>query len=268
MQVEAKSPNGKSGLKPATLSLLIQCAVLMVLLASLYLVQVVSNRYLGFYFRIPLFVFVLLQSVLTLALASVLRMPAWWRWIHFFFPLAILIMFYLSIPSEFYLAGFLVTLSLYWSTYRTQVPFYPSTLVVRQAVAELLPQGKPIRMIDIGSGLGDMSMYLAKLRPESMIEGIELAPLPWLISVVRAKLKHSRAVFTRGDYHALNFADYDVVFAYLSPAAMPALWRKAKAEMRKNTLLMSYEFEIVGSAPTDVIQLQGTKNKLFLWKMT
>ncbi|PKO45132.1 MAG: class I SAM-dependent methyltransferase [Betaproteobacteria bacterium HGW-Betaproteobacteria-22] len=254
-------------LKPATLSLLIQSGVLLALLALFYLIQEATHHYSGRYIQIPVLIFVLFQSFFTLVLVCALRMPTWWRWIHFCFPIAIFLMFYLSIPSEIYLAGFLVTLSLYWSTYRTQVPFYPSTAVVRQAVTDLLPKDRPIRMIDIGSGLGDMSMYLAKLRPESRIEGIELAPLPWLISVVRAKFKRSRAVFTRGDYHALNFADYDVVFAYLSPAAMPALWHKAKAEMRKHTLLVSYEFEITGSTPTDVIDLYGTKNKLYVWKM-
>jgi predicted O-methyltransferase YrrM len=50
----------------------------------------------------------------------------------------------------------------------------------------------------------------------------------------------------RGDYGRLDFADYDVVFAYLSPAAMPALWSKARAEMRPGTLLLSYEFPIPG----------------------
>lgn len=35
-----------------------------------------------------------------------------------------------------------------------------------------------------------------------------------------------------------------MVFAYLSPAAMPALWSKAQREMRAGSFLASYEFEI------------------------
>jgi predicted O-methyltransferase YrrM len=76
------------------------------------------------------------------------------------------------------------------------------------------------------------------------VVGIELAPLPWLVSRLRAAWSGSRARFLRGDYEQLNFAEYDLVFAYLSPAAMPALWRKAQREMRPGSLLASYEFEI------------------------
>jgi predicted O-methyltransferase YrrM len=99
-------------------------------------------------------------------------------------------------------------------------------------------------MVDIGSGLGGFTLHLAAARPESVVVGIELAPLPWLVSRLRAAWSGSRARFLRGDYEQLNFAEYDLVFAYLSPAAMPALWRKAQREMRPGSLLASYEFEI------------------------
>jgi hypothetical protein len=46
-------------------------------------------------------------------------------------------------------------------------------------------------------------------------------------------------------------------FAYLSPAAMLALWHKARAEMRPGTLLLSYEFHIPGTTPDLVIQPEG-----------
>lgn len=108
-------------------------------------------------------------------------------------------------------------------------------------------------MIDIGSGLGDMSMYMAKVRAQDQVEGIEIAPLPWLISVVRAKCKRSRAQFKLGNYDDLNFADYDVVFAYLSPAAMSRLWQKAHREMRTGSLLVSLEFPISDVTVTQTI---------------
>ena len=126
---------------------------------------------------------------------------------------------------------------------------------------------KPIRMIDIGSGLGDMSMYISMVRPNGLIEGIEIAPLPWLISVVRSKLKRSAAIFKMGDYRELDFANYDVIFAYLSPAAMPALWQKATAEMQHGSLLLSYEFEILGVLPTQVIENGSDSKKLYVWKI-
>jgi len=34
--------------------------------------------------------------------------------------------------------------------------------------------------------------------------------------------RRSSATFVLGDYHKLDFGEFDAVFAYLSPAAMPA----------------------------------------------
>jgi cyclopropane fatty-acyl-phospholipid synthase-like methyltransferase len=122
-------------------------------------------------------------------------------------------------------------------------------------------------IIDIGSGLGDMSMYIAKLRPDCSVEGVEIAPLPWLISVVRAKLMRSKVDFRIGDYRLLNFANYDLIFAYLSPAAMSELWKKAQAQMRPGAILVSYEFEIEGVEPTNTMQHSELEKMIYVWKI-
>lgn len=200
----------------------------------------------------------LLQGVLTAALSWKLGLARWWLPIQLLFPLALLAGLALRLPP--WLAGlaFLVLLGWYWSTYRTQVPYYPSNRHVWQAVLAQLPQGRALRVIDIGSGLGGFTLHLATARAESEITGIELAPVPWLVSRLRAALTGSRARFVRGDYEQLNFADYDLVFAYLSPAAMPALWRKAQREMRPGTLLASYEFEIpVANGVKTILTTEG-----------
>jgi trans-aconitate methyltransferase len=176
-------------------------------------------------------------------------------------------MFQWHIPNGVYLVGFIISLSLFWTTFRTQVPFFPSRPMVWQQVAKIIPQHQSIRLIDIGSGLGDMSMYMAKVRPDSQIEGIEIAPLPWMISYIRAKFRSSSATFTLGNYQDLDFANYDVIFAYLSPAAMRMLWDKASQEMRPGSLLISLEFEIPGVAEN--MRIAGNKSTptIYVWKI-
>ncbi|WP_374580259.1 class I SAM-dependent methyltransferase [Pseudoduganella sp.] len=186
----------------------------------------------------------LLQGVLAAALSWKLGLARWWLPIQLLFPLAVLAGLALHLPPWLAGGAFLILLGWYWSTYRTQVPYYPSHRAVWQALLAQLPPGRAWRVIDIGSGLGGCALHLAAARPESTVTGIELAPVPWLVSRLRAALTGSRARFLRGDYEQLDFADYDLVFAYLSPAAMPALWRKAQREMRPGTLLASYEFGI------------------------
>lgn len=191
----------------------------------------------------------MLQGVIAALLTGWRRMARWWIAIQLFFPSALLVTSALQLPPALYLLAFLIMLVVYWSTFRTQVPYYPCGSSVWKAVSALLPTDRAVQVIDIGSGLGGLVLSLARCRADSTISGIEVAPLPWLVSRMRSALAGSRARFMIGDYERLDLAQFDVVFAYLSPAAMPALWQKAQREMRPGTLLLSYEFLIPGEVP-------------------
>ncbi len=206
----------------------------------------------------------LAQGVCAAALSWRAGLAAWWRPIQLLFPLALLGASAWHLPPLLFLLVFLFLLGLYWSTFRTQVPYYPSNPAVWRAVQLLLPPG-PARMVDIGSGLGGLVLHLARQRADVDCVGIELAPLPWLASRLRAALAGSRARFLRGDYEELDFAQFDLVFAYLSPAVMGRLWTKAAAEMRPGTLLLSYEFAIVGRPPDKTIHATAGGAALYGW---
>jgi len=223
----------------------------------------------AFFFHIALsgWSLVLIQSGISTILAYAIGMAIWWRYIHFLFPIILVSMLSLQAPVWIYLVGFVVSAGLFWSTFRTQVPYYPSHLRVWQAVEKLLPPALPARVVDIGSGMGGFTLYLARHRPTDTLVGVEIAPLPWLVSWLRAYAGRSRARFLRGDYTALDFAAFDLVFAYLSPAAMPALWQKASSEMRKNTLLVSYEFDIPEISPTFVIDVGADSPQIYVWRL-
>jgi SAM-dependent methyltransferase len=214
---------------------------------------------------LPLYGAALLQGALAALLTYAWRLAPWWCWIQLLFPVALVSADKLHLPAGVLLGVFLFLLLLFWSTFRTQVPFYPSGPAVWRAVAGLLPPDRPVRLIDIGSGLGGLVLDLARRNPASNLSGIELAPLPWLLSVLRARATGSAAHFVRGDYERLDFADYDVVFAYLSPAAMAALWRKARAEMRPATMLVSYEFNIAAKAPDKTVAATPLGPPLYVW---
>lgn len=247
------------GAIPAVRALLIQCASLAPTLGIIYLAARMGAA--------PGYLHVALAQGLVAALLSArLGLARWWCAIQFAFPLAVLGARQAALPPALFLGAFLVFLVLFWSTFRTQVPYYPSGRAVRAEVADLLPPAGTPRAIDIGSGFGGLVLELARRRPEGRIEGIELAPLPWLASRLRAALSRSPARFVRGDYAQLDFGDYDLVFAYLSPAAMPALWRKARAEMKPGAVLASYEFDIPGHAPTEVALPAGSARHLYIWR--
>lgn len=246
-------------LKPATTALMLQLCALMITF-TLWVAASQSLPLLDHMYALAV-----VQGSMALLLASLFRMAVWWRVIQFMFPIGLLAMQQLALPSWVYLVGFIFTLSLFWTTFRTQVPFYPSQPEVWRRLENHLPKDRSIHLIDIGSGLGDLVMHLARVNPHGSFYGIEIAPLPWLISVCRKKLRgDDNAGFTLGNYHALDFTQFDVVFAYLSPAAMEALWHKASSEMKPGSLLMSYEFAIPGVEPDDVLASEG-KPPIYVW---
>ncbi|MEN9866076.1 MAG: hypothetical protein RL748_1666 [Pseudomonadota bacterium] len=245
---------------PALRALLLQAGslVLVVLIARL------SWLWLGV--KIELLVAVILQGVFSALGARLLKMAVWWWLIQLLLPLALLLTWMLHLPAGVFLLGFILLVLIYWSCFRTQVPYYPSSQFVRQQILQLMPLQVSVRFIDIGSGLGGLPLYLLKNRPKSQCFGIELAPLPWLISYLRATLSHSPVQFLRGDYHELDFSQFDLVFAYLSPAAMSALWRKAQNEMRAGSLLLSYEFIVVEQSPTFIMNDPCGGPALYGWQ--
>ena len=214
---------------------------------------------------LPLLAVAVLQGAIAALLTWRAGLARWWCLIGLLFAPALLVASWLDLPPVVFLLAFIFLLSLYWSTFRTQVPFYPSGPRVWQAVAELVRDRRGVRLIDIGSGLGGLVLDLSRRRPDAQVAGIELAPLPWLLSRLRARLSGSRAHFVRGDYEALDFADYDVVFAYLSPVVMTALWLKAEKEMLPGSVLVSYEFKITARAPDKTIVTTEGGPLIYIW---
>jgi hypothetical protein len=253
---------------PALIALLIQGCAFVLATALCWLAIQLDFHFPGFLpstFPNPA-VLLIAQGIIAYFLSITFRMAHWWRYIHLLFPLAIWVALALDIPTGYFLIGFLFTAALFWSVFITQVPFYPSKPEVWNAVSELLP-GKKLRILEIGSGLGNFAIRMAQLRPESCVEGIEIAPLPWLISVIQSKFFASRVRFRLGNYEKVDFANYDLIFAYLSPAAMPELWEKALIEMDGESLLISHEFPVPGIAESQKMCFSSDQRQCYVYQM-
>jgi hypothetical protein len=228
---------------PAIRAVLIQLCSFLVVLAVEQGASIIAG------FELTLVAAALLQGAFAGLLSRWFGLATWWLIIQALFPISLIATLSFDLPPTVFLVAFVVLTGLYWTTFRTQVPFYPSGRATWRAVEQALITDRPLQFIDIGSGLGGLVLHLAGRRRESTFTGIEIAPLPWAVSFLRRCINPGDARFIRGDYSQLDFASYDVVFAYLSPAAMPALWEKASAEMQPGSLLLSYEFEIPGVEP-------------------
>lgn len=209
----------------------------------------------------------LLAGAFVAAIISYFRKMDWWWWaIQFFFPISVFALLSLDISRHYYLASFIFMALLYWSTFRTQVPYYPSKATLPSVIDAFLPR-KPLRFVDLGSGFGGLTLSLSLKRADSFFCGVEIAPLPWLISYLRAQIHSAKVSFFLKNYHDMTLGEYDVVFAYLSPAAMPSLWEKAKSEMRSGTLLLSYEFIVPDIEPDLCINTDSNDPILYVWRI-
>ncbi|MFZ6871096.1 SAM-dependent methyltransferase [Undibacterium sp. Di27W] len=200
-------------------------------------------------------------------LSFLLGMSWWWWLIQFTFPFAVVASLVFQLHPGFSLSIFLLLVLLFWSTYRTQVPYFPSKSSLLPCILEQLPARNDLRFIDIGSGFGGVSISLAKMRPEQSFFGVEVAPIPWLVSWLRAAVLSKKLRFYLKDYLELDFADFDVVFAYLSPVAMPGLWEKVRSEMRPGAIFMSYEFKVPGVEADLIIKSNLNDPDLYIWRI-
>ena len=216
---------------------------------------------------LPLPFLICAHAAMAALLSYLFRMEWWWCWIQFSFPLLIVLFSLSGIPPIYYLSAFVLFALLYWSVFRTRVPYYPSKSTLVPLILDLLPPDKTIKFIDVGSGLGGLLIKLSKLRVESQFYGIEIAPLPWVISYLRSKVRVAPVHFTLGSYNDICLREYDVVFAYLSPVAMPDLWVKARDEMRPGSILLSYEFMIPNVEPDLCLNLNANEPILYLWRI-
>jgi SAM-dependent methyltransferase len=171
-------------------------------------------------------------------------------------------------PPEYALALFCLLGSVYWSVCGTRVPLYLSSPAAAQALADLLPRDRSFAFLDLGCGLGGVLAHLDRARPSGTYHGAELAPVPFLLCWLRTALSGRRCSVSWEDFRNLDFGRYDVIYAYLSPAAMGGLWEKAAREMRPGSMLVSNSFAVPGVQPAFTLATgAGSGSRLLVWRM-
>jgi len=209
-----------------------------------------------------------LQGLAAAALGRALRMEAWWLPLNAIFVPGLMWMLGLGLPPAYALGAFCLLAAVFWGACCGRVPLFLSSENAARALADLLPQGRSFSFLDLGCGLGGVLSSTARARPAGCYYGIEAAPLPFLFARLRAALAARGCEVNWGDYNKLDLGRYDVVYAYLSPAAMSGLWDKARREMRPGSVLVSNSFAVPGVPPAHAVATgAGAGARLLLWRM-
>ena len=164
----------------------------------------------------------------------------------------------LSIDPGWFLLTFILLLLVFRGALSGQIPLYLSSRDTAAALAELLSERPGKRFIDLGAGIGSVLRPLARALPEAQLTGVENAPATWLAGYLRtAGLPN--CTWCWEDIWRTSLVEYDVVYAFLSPAPMPALWEKVKLEMPPGSLFISNSFPIPGVAASRVVEIDDAR---------
>jgi hypothetical protein len=193
-------------------------------------------------------------GAVALLIATLSRQPWWWRIIHALFaPLAWGVAELAIDPGWFLLMSILLLL-VYRGALSGQVPLYLSNTDTAAALADLTADQAPMRFLDLGAGVGSVLRPLAIARPDATFTGIENAPATWFAGRLRTA-GLANCEWHWGDIWQTRLTDYDVVYAFLSPAPMPRLWQKVESEMRPGSLFISNSFAVPGVEASAVVEV-------------
>lgn len=217
----------------------------------------------------PSALLLLVQGGLAGLLGVRFGLARWWLPIQFLFAPALAFGMWLPLPSWIYLIVFVGLALVYWNSAGERVPLYLTNRTTWTALVELLPARADLAFVDIGCGLGGVLTFLARHRPQGRFDGIESAPAPFAASWLRLKLygpPNAHVVY--GDYWKADLSRYDAVYCFLSPAPMPDLYRKVRAEMRSGSLFISNSFPVPDFPADEIVTVNDRRRtRLHIWRI-
>jgi hypothetical protein len=201
----------------------------------------------------------IMQGIMAAFFGVLLRQAWWWIVIHVtFFPLLVWFLLLQWVAWTYLLiSGFFILV--FWRTITGNVPVFFSSQAVVQAIAELVEEKDIMHFAELGAGIGTVAKPLAENYSLLNVHAFENAPLLWLINVWRGRNMFNLQVF-RHCFWQVNLANYDLVFAYLSPAVMSKLGAKVRTEMRVGGVFVSSSFPVQDWEADAVIYLDDWQN--------
>jgi SAM-dependent methyltransferase len=139
-------------------------------------------------------------------------------------------------------------------------PWVPTRRREREVLLKEIPIQPGQVVYDLGCGDGIVLFQLAAHQPDARYIGIEVAPVPLLIGLVRkliAGAKAKNVTLRLRDLFGLSYRDADVVFIFLLSDSYPKLMKKLAGTLKPDARVVVEAWPLPGIEAERVIREEG-----------
>jgi hypothetical protein len=214
-----------------------------------------------FHYNLSIITFTFFQAMLSAFITqAIFKLPKWFFTISILFPVLLILGFhYFQISHWVYGALFILFALTFSHTLKERVPLYLTNKKTHDALKKIVEDTSAKTFLDLGSGLGGVVRAMAEKKVNAV--GVETAPLLWGFSSLLSLLTFKGNILRQNIWNT-QLHEYDVVYAFLSPAIMSKLYSKVTSEMKSGSLFVSNSFEVVGIEPDEIWQLDDVRRTL------
>lgn len=174
---------------------------------------------------------------------------------EFFFNLGTLLIFLLTL---------VLTATLLIFLFITKVPYVPSRKKIIDQVLNEFPLKNGELIYDLGCGDGRFLMAAEK-KYQTIGKGFELAPLPYLLAIIKKFFHRSKNQFYLKDFYQHSLSDAKFIYCYLYPKLIDKVYQKFIRETSPGSILISNTFPIKNVSPLKIINSTST-NKIYVYQ--
>jgi len=134
-------------------------------------------------------------------------------------------------------------------------PLFPTPAGILEGLPDIAPLTNQARILDAGCGLGAGLIELRRIYPKVHLTGLEWS---WPLRILSG-LRCGFASVKRGDIWKEDWSRYDMIYMFQRPESMLPATRKAQAELRPGSWLVSLEFEATELTPRAILRNREDK---------
>ena len=177
-----------------------------------------------------------------------------------------------------YLVGIFLVLFLsceYYTAFKTHVPTVASFPSARKKIIEILkgdfearPLVRPYKILDLGSGSGQLCRQIAQAMPQAQITGVEISYVPWLRSVIWQKLfGPSNLEYKRVDFWSYDCSKFSAVVTFLTENIMEQVGQKLRKELPPEAIVVANDVPLQANwKPVDKQPTGFMKFEVFIYR--